>query len=157
MLFQKKANAAAQKDEQKNPPTRPWEKKHDANKSWRVDYVRLAKKRPGFRPHWFRKDRVALKQMQGWSVARPKDYEIDPINVLDGQSVGDFIQRAELILMEMPEEMAQARADAMEERTKAAQRAAKAETTRELADVNKQLADMGAAPATLVDETEGIR
>ena len=148
---------SAEEPKAKRPPTRPWEKNRDANKKWRVDYVRLAKKHPGFRPHWVRREKVELRKLQGWVVADPKDYGIDPVGLGDTQSVGNYVQRNELILMELPEEMALARAEYLEEQSKAAQRAARAESTRELGEVNRQLAEMGKEPIKLIDETEGIR
>ena len=141
----------------KKTPTRPWEKKHDAGKEWRPDYVRLAKKHPGFSARWTRRDRVEIRTLSGWKVADPKDYGVDSINVLDSKPLGNYVQRNELILMEIPEEMYRQRKAAMEARIKAAQRSHKEDVKRELAAANRELEQAGAEPAGLIDETEGIR
>ena len=137
--------------------TRPWEKKHDGSRPWAVDYVRLNKKHAGFRPRWVRREKVELRKLNGWVIANPKDYGIDPIGAVDGQPIGNFVQRNELILMEIPEAMAKERERWMEAQRKAAQRANRADVDKELAEANRQLQEAGAEPATLIDETEGIR
>jgi len=137
--------------------TRPWDDKHDESRSWRPDYVRLSKKHKGFAARWVRKDRVDMRKMAGYLVARPEDYGIDDIGTLDGKPLGNYVQRNELILMEVPDEILEKRKDAMEQRIKATAKAHKSEVVRELGDVNRQLADAGHEAAELIDETEGIR
>lgn len=141
----------------KKPATRPWDKKHDESKSWRPDFLRLSKKRPGFHYRWVRKDKADLWLMRGYVVTDPASAGADAIGTLDGKPLGKYVQRAELVLMEIPVEMFQKNQKAMDQRIKESQKARKAEVRKELADVNRQLEEAGAEPTTLIDETVGIQ
>lgn len=129
--------------EEKKAPTRPWDTKGASANPWQPDYLRLAKKRKGFRARWVPVGSLDQKVLQGWQIASPSDYGVTDKHADDASAVGSRIQRRELVLMEMPEELLDQRAAYLEERSKAARRAAKREVINEARKANQQYRDMG--------------
>lgn len=92
------------------------EKKKVVTQPWRpANIIEVADKwkKPGFRRHWTRLDQIDKKIAEGWTfvkVANPA--EVSPEKtIIDGTPTDGTVRKRGLILMEMPEEMAQARAD----------------------------------------------
>ena len=91
--------------------------------------MEIIDKTPGMVPRWVNKepDNIAKKQFEGWEFvsglqgAPPKHVDADRID--DGKPMTTIRERHDCVLMQLPEEMAQARADYFnsqtEKRTKA--------------------------------------
>jgi len=101
--------ADAPVEEPQQEMTRPWD--GDSN-PWSLDMLRLQKKRPGFRPRFTTKEDLPRKLEQGWKIADAKDYG-GVTAVLPGEEAkeGSVIKRREMILIELPEELAKKRED----------------------------------------------
>jgi len=70
-----------------------------------------------FRYHWADKKNVDKKQYEGWEVA-PSEEHADPNLIDGGKSIDSTTSFRELILMRMPEELAQERDAWVAERTR---------------------------------------
>ncbi len=92
--------------EEKRKPTTPWK---PANI---IDMVEKHR-RPGFRPRWVRVDQVDKKTAEGWNIIIGKNQQdvSHERTIIDGKPLDGTVRKRGLILMEMPEEMAQARAE----------------------------------------------
>jgi hypothetical protein len=125
------------KEEEKKKVTRPWD--GDDN-PWSLDMLRLKKKHPGFIPHFTTREDLQKKLDQGWKIADAKDYG-GVTAVLPGEEAkdGSVVKRREMILIELPEELAQKRRDFIawktNERTKAATEMARTKANK----VNEQI------------------
>ena len=117
--------------------TRPWD---SDNNPWSLDMLRLKKRHPGFVPRFTTREDLQKKLDQGWSIADAKDYG-GVAAVLPGEEAkdGSLVKRREMILIELPEELAQKRRDFISwktnERTKAATEMARSKA----AQVDKQV------------------
>ena len=95
------------KEEPKKEMTRPWDA--DSN-PWSVDMLRLRKKHPGFRPRFTTRDELQKKLDQGWKIADAKDYGgLDAVLPGEEAKDGSVLKRREMILIELPEELAKKR------------------------------------------------
>lgn len=91
---------------EKKKPTTPW-------KPANIIDVATKFKKPDFRLHWARTDQIDKKITEGWELVRSERPEdISPERaIIDGKSPDGTVRKRNLILMQMPEEMAQARAE----------------------------------------------
>jgi len=103
-------------EDPKPKATKPW---NADNNPWSLDLLRLKKKRQGFVPRWTTKDLLERKLDQGWTVADRKDYggTTDKLPGEEGK-MDSTILRRELILIEMPDELAGQRKAFFENKTK---------------------------------------
>ena len=91
----------------KKQPTRPWDAD---NNPWTLDLLKVMHKRKDFRLRWVNRDSVQKKQEQGWLVANKKDYGgLGDAVVGEESADGTVIRRREMVLLEMPEELARQR------------------------------------------------
>ncbi len=85
------------KDMKKSEPTEPW----------KPAPILDTPQRPGFRRRWVRKDRLRKKLLEKWSIVEaPDDAER---RIIEGTQIGSRIERGNLVLCEMPEEIAKQR------------------------------------------------
>lgn len=79
---------------------------------------------PGFRQRWVVKDSANIdkKLAEGWAMASPtaglRPVHVRPETVQDGEPQTSTTEYRELVLMEMPEELAQARTEYFREKTR---------------------------------------
>lgn len=93
---------------EKKAPTRPWERK-SGSRPWRRDYFNLEKKRPGFRARFVDPTKVEGRVQRGYAIANPEHYGgLVDIDIRESQGLGKYISRQGMVLMEIPEEGAQA-------------------------------------------------
>lgn len=137
--------------EEKKPPTQPWNRKGGTPNPWEPNYLRLRQKHPGFRCRWVPVANVEQKQLQGWEICNPKDYGsgVTDKHANDTTGLGARIQRRELVLMEIPEEMAKQREAFLEEKAVQARRAAKAPVREAQAEANRELREAGHEDITI--------
>lgn len=95
--------------------TKPW---NASENPWSLDMLSLLKKRPGYRARWTTAAGLQRKLDQGWTLANRKDYG-GAAAVLPGEESkdGTIIKRRELILVEMSEEMCEARSEFFRKKT----------------------------------------
>jgi hypothetical protein len=74
----------------------------------RPDLLRVEDKKQGRAYKWAREDNVDRLREEGWEVCQDTGLRIDQVEG-DGTSVDTTIRRRELVLMEMPEELAESR------------------------------------------------
>lgn len=89
--------------------------------SWRPHKtLEVKSQRPGFRQRWVNADPANLekKQAEGWKFAEAAEHD-RPKGVEHGKGLGTLKQYRDLVLMEMPEDMAQARSEYYQNETKA--------------------------------------
>lgn len=115
-------------------PSRPWEKQ--GGNPWRLDMMKLSKKREGFRPRWVSPAKVDQRLMQGWVIASRKDYALDHEISVEGTEVGNKLKRREMILMEIPEDLARQKEQYNEEMLKKRDSAIKRNLQREIGDTS---------------------
>ena len=100
----------------------------------------LKNKHPGFVPRFSTREDLQKKLDQGWKLADAKDYG-GVTAVLPGEEAkdGSLVKRREMILIELPEELAQKRKDYVawktNQRTQASAKMAKAKADK----VNEQI------------------
>jgi hypothetical protein len=90
------------------------------NASWRpAKTLEVKHQRPGFRQRWVNTDpaNVQKKQAEGWVYS--KEEHDRPKGVDHGKNLGTVSQYRDLVLMEIPEETAQARAEYYRQETQA--------------------------------------
>lgn len=91
----------------KKPPTRPWE---PGENPWKRDHLRLQYKRQGFRPRWVSERNIDKNLDLGWTFADRRHYRgLTDKPIQDGAQLDSRIKKRELILMEIPEELAKKR------------------------------------------------
>ena len=82
--------------------TEPWTQ---SGNPWAIDVLAMRFKHRGFRPRFVSKGTIETKKDQGWVMANCRDYNVEPT---PGQ--GDtLIRRKGMLLMEIPEELANSR------------------------------------------------
>ena len=88
-------------------PTTPWTQEGNM---WKRDHVRLNQKRPGYRARFVAVRNIERNLADGWLFANIKDYGglTDRIAGEEKQ-IDTKIRRRELVLMEIPEDMAKSR------------------------------------------------
>lgn len=122
-------------------PTRPWERK-SAARPWRRDYFNLERKRPGFRCRFVDPANVESRIQRGYQVANPNDYGgLVDIDIRDTTGLGKYLSRHGMVLMEIPEEGAQAYEQQNEELIQARQRSTKEELEKEGRSVGVKVTD----------------
>jgi hypothetical protein len=107
-------------DKKKAPANEPWNAENDPNHPSRRGILGVHKKRKGFEQRWVRHDSIDRRKMEGYVLAKPEHY--------DGLMTGDekgMIRRNELVLMEAPTELVQARRDQAQLQADQQQRSAK--------------------------------
>jgi hypothetical protein len=139
---------------EKKPPTQPWNRKGASPNPWEPDYLRLRNKHQGFRCRWVPMANVEQKQLQGWEICKPEDYgsKTDK-HANDTSGLGSRIQRRELVLMEIPEDMAKQREAFLEHKAVQARRAAKAPVKEAEAEANRELDQTGHEHITTSDDS----
>lgn len=88
----------------KTPVTKPWEP---------ASVLTVDRKDPNYRYRWCRKDILDKKLSEGWEVVKgtAKSTEASKcVTLMDGTTLDSTVQKRELILCRMPEEMAVSRA-----------------------------------------------
>ena len=131
-------------NDEKKPATKPWNMKGGSPNQWAPDYLRLAKKNPGFRCKWVRQDNVERMTYQGWSLCKPKDYGVlTDRTISDATPISDRIQRRELILMEIPEEMAEQREAYIENKNSAALKSANDRAKQKARQLTEKMRERG--------------
>ena len=86
---------------EKTKVTTPWKP---------ASLLTLGRKEPGFRNRWCRKELIEKKLLEGWEVVRTSAKDATPeITLMDGTKLTGIIQKRNLILCRMPEELAIAR------------------------------------------------
>lgn len=102
------APAETEPQVERKAPTRPWEKKN-GQRPWRRDYFNLERKHEGFRPRFVSPDKVEGRIQRGYVVANPDHYGgLVDIDIRESKGMGKYISRQGMVLMEIPEEGAQA-------------------------------------------------
>ena len=140
-------------NEEKKPATKPWQQKGATPNQWAPDYLRLTRKNPGFRCKWVRQDNVERMLYQGWTVCDPKDYgALTDKNIQDVVPINNRIQRRELILMEIPEEMAEQREAYLERQNSAALVSANSRAKQKAQELNKKMRERGLDHKMQTDE-----
>jgi hypothetical protein len=123
--------------EPKKEATKPWNA--DGN-PWSLDLLKLNKKHPGFRCKWVNPDNIRTRQDQGWKIANIKDYggTTDTVPGEEGK-IDTVVKRREMILMEIPEELARERDKFYHHKTNRAMEAAQrnAEDSDEAKDIKR--------------------
>jgi hypothetical protein len=114
--------------------TAPW---NTDNNPWSRDMLKLTKKRPGYRQRFVTKNIENIEKYldQGWAVADKKDYGGVSAKIAgeEGQ-IDTTIKRRELILMEIPEELAKQRDAYIDHKTNR-----RVEVDSEVRDVERKL------------------
>lgn len=117
--------------------TKPW---NAEGNPWSLNLLKLQRKHPGFRCKWVNPDNILIRQDQGWKIANIKDYG-GTTDIVAGEEgkLDTTIKRREMILMEIPEELARQRELFYHHKANAAMEAAnkRAESSNEAADVRK--------------------
>jgi len=97
------------------PATKPWNA--DSN-PWALDMLKLQRKRPGFRVKFVTRDNLQRRLDEGWKIAEKKYYGGLSATLPGEESTEDsYVKRRELILMEMPEELARKRDEYIRHKT----------------------------------------
>lgn len=108
-------------------PTKPWERMA-ANRPWRRDYFKLERKHAGFRCRFVDPANVEARLQKGYQVAAPENYGgLVDSDIRDSGGLGKHITRHGMVLMEIPEEGAQAYERQNEEMIQSRYRSTKAE------------------------------
>ena len=117
--------------------TTPW---NAEDNPWHMDLLKLKKKRDGFRVRFFRgnDDSIEKRLQQGWTVANCTDYGLKEKVVGEEGKLDSTVRRRELILMEMPEELAKQRDAYVREKTDRQTAMKSADALRAYEEVKKQ-------------------
>jgi hypothetical protein len=127
------------REEGAKKPTRPWERMNE-HRPFRRDYFALKRKHAGFRPRFVDPKNVEGRIERGYQVAKPEDYGgLVDVDVRDTSGLGSVITRHGMVLMEIPEEGAQAYERYNEDLIKARQRSNKEELEKEAASVGTKV------------------
>lgn len=120
-------------------PTRPWERT-SSSRPWRRDYFNVKKKHAGFRCRFVDPENVESRLSRGYQVADPEHYGgLMDNDIRDTAGLGRAITRHGMVLMEIPEEGAQAYERQNEELIKSRYRSTRAELDREAASVGTKV------------------
>jgi hypothetical protein len=112
---------------EKKAPTRPWERRNAA-RPWRRDYFDLKVKRKGFHCRFVDPDNVESRQQRGYQVASPDHYGgLVDNDIRDTRGLGKVITRHGMVLMEIPDEGAEAYRQHNRDMIAARQKSARAE------------------------------
>ena len=108
------------KEVKKKSATKPWNADHNPWTRSMLDVVGAGeRRRQGFRLRWVNKNNVEKKSYEGWHVANKKDYKgLKDVIIGEEGQMDSTIRRRELVLMEMPEEMAAQRDAYFEEKVR---------------------------------------
>lgn len=82
------------------------------NQPWRPASILTARKKEGMRSRWVRKDLLEKRIEEGWTprISNTRSRIDSPENtMIDGKPLSSYVVKRNLILCDMPEEMAQAR------------------------------------------------
>ena len=117
--------------------TTPW---NAEDNPWHMDLLKLNKKREGFRTRFFRgnDDSIEKRLQQGWTVANCSDYGLKEKVLGEQGKLDTTVRRRELILMEMPEELAKQRDAYVREKTDRQTAMKSADALRAYEEVKKQ-------------------
>jgi hypothetical protein len=83
-----------------------------ATEPWRPASILTAYKKDGYRSRWCRKDILEKRMAEGWEPRKSTTkgrVEAPETTIVDGVSLGNFITKRNLVLCDMPEEMALSR------------------------------------------------
>lgn len=94
--------------QEKKPSTTPWKP---------AKILEGIPKRAGFRRYWATRDKLDKKLSEGWEVVKGAEGAA-PVTLIDGTKLTNCITRRNLVLVEMPEEMVQSRAEYFHEMNK---------------------------------------
>jgi len=84
--------------------------KPQATQPWKPAQVLKVAERPGFRRKWVREDLVDRFQAEGWKFVDNKNKSVNPPKtIVDGAPLSTVVQKRELVLMEITEELAKSR------------------------------------------------
>ena len=124
---------------EKKVPTRPWERMSE-HRPWRRDYFALKRKRPGFRCRFVDPGNVESRIQRGYQVADPNEYGgLVDIDIRESAGLGKVLSRHGMILMEIPEEGAQAYEKHQQDLIQARKRSNKADLDKEAASVGVKI------------------
>ena len=88
------------------------EQKSNPNEPWRPASILTAFKKAGMRPRWVRKDLLEKRVEEGWqprmSDSRNR-VESPEKTIVDGIPLGNYVTKRNMVLCDMPEEMARSR------------------------------------------------
>jgi hypothetical protein len=90
------------------------EQKKKSNEPWRPASILTSSKLPGMRPRWVRKDVLEKRIEEGWQprLSESKSRVESPEKtIVDGIPLGRYVTKRNLVLCDMPEELAMSRED----------------------------------------------
>jgi hypothetical protein len=100
----------------KHPVTSPW---NADDNPWALNRLKLKiPRRPGWRPKFAAPHKVELHKHEGYKIADKRDYGYDLHEGDSDTPEGTVLKRREMILMEIPEELALQRDAFMEHKTR---------------------------------------
>jgi len=96
-------------------PTKPW---NADNNPWALDMLATKRKRKGFKCRWVPRDGIQKKIDQGWKIAERRYYG-GASAAMPGEESGEetLVRRRELILMELPNDLWEKRAEWLRHKT----------------------------------------
>lgn len=102
--YDRDALSLSKEDPEKKAPTQPW----------RPASMLTARKIDGKRSRWVRKDLLEKRIEEGWQPRISNDksrVEVKETTIVDGKPLGSYVTKRNMILCDMPEEMAKSRED----------------------------------------------
>lgn len=124
-------------DKEKNPTpgettnaTEPWAAENDPNHPTHRGILAVHHKRKGFVARWVNENQVDRRKMQGYTLAKPGDYNVEGE---DGK-----VRRNEMILMDIPQAEYDKNRAGIHKRTEDLARSAKADYRREVGDASRR-------------------
>lgn len=99
--------------------TKPWQQM-DASTPWKMDMLKVTRRRPGFVPRWVRENKIEQRMAMGYQIADRKDYETFQNPTQFGTPEASYLMRGDLVLMEIPLEGYEAYQTAHRRRVQAA-------------------------------------
>lgn len=117
--------------------TKPWNADYNP---WALDMLSLKRDHKGFVPRWVSPDMYQRRKEQGWVDAERKHYKgVGETVVGEEGELGTTIKRRELILMEMPVELAKQREKYYAEKTRLRSVSAQDIAKKQAAKVEREL------------------
>lgn len=81
--------------------TKPWQQM-DSSAPWKMDMLKVTRRRPGFVPRWVRENKIEQRMAMGYQIADRKDYETFQNPTQFGTPEASYLMRGDLVLMEIP-------------------------------------------------------
>lgn len=136
-----KEQPSEQEEKPKHKVTAPW---NQTDNPWSQNMLRLKTKRPGFRVRWIHKDPDNIEKYldQGWKIADKQHYGGISQEILGETGKLDTrVKRRELILVEIPEDLAKQRDAYIDHKTNVRFKTARNMAKTEVSVIERQLGD----------------